>query len=104
MPIHNAVHHTAFALASNLDLPHASAKDLLFDDDGATSRQSSYAAVRQAMGMLPKMPTFWDTSQPYAWAQMLQILMPGNAWAKVTLTNNAKAAQLTTAPEDSKFA
>ena len=104
MPIHNTVHHTAFALASNLDLPHASAKNLLFDNNMASSRQSSNAAFRHGMGVPPKMPTFWDTSQPCAWAQMLEILMPGNAWAKVTLTNNAKAAQLTTAPEDSKFA
>jgi hypothetical protein len=104
MPFHNAVHHTASALASSLDLPHASAKDLLFDNDGASSQQSSNAAVRQGMGVPPKMPAFWDTSQPCAWAQMLEILMPGSTWAKVTLTNKAKAAQLTAAPEDSKFA
>ena len=30
--------------------------------------------------------------------------MPGSTWAKLTLTNKAQAAQLTTAPENSKFA
>jgi hypothetical protein len=50
---------------------HATTGDLLFDDDDVTSRQSSHAAARQAMGIPPEMPAFWDSSQTYAWAHML---------------------------------
>ena len=120
--IHNTVQHTASALADDpgtsstqfdeedsteylvLTTCHTTTGDLLFHDSDVTSRQSSHATSRQAIGIPPEMPAFWDTSQTYAWAHMLQILMPGSDWAKGTLTNKTKAARLTAAPDDSKFA